>query len=260
MFKRLIGVLPVRDGRVVKSYGYRMWRPAGSLRTALSNLDRWEADEILVLDISGNVGVDSRVVSALRAASVSTPITYGGGLRSVDDARVALRAGADRILLERLLWSNPSEVSRIADEVGRQAIVASLPVSGASAGRFLVSHSRNAEGCDFSKSLQDWLDVISGLPIEELLVIDVDAEGARGKFSMDLAEHVAPAAAVIRKPVIWFGGIDLDSARALIGMEQTVGVAFANVLLERELALREVRDALSTNGNTPIRRLEERHE
>ena len=260
MFKRLIGVLPVRDGRVVKSYGYRMWRPAGRLKTALLNLDRWAADEVFVLDISGRASIDPGVLSDLRAASVSTPITYGGGMRSVRDATAALRAGADRILIQTLLWSNPGEVSRMADAIGRQAIVVSLPVSGSSDGQLRVFRRQSGGRSDSLASLDERLAAIGSSPVEELLVTDVDAEGARGEFSLDLARRVAPLAAAIRKPVIWFGGIDVSSADVLLGMRESAGVAFANVLLERELALREVRESLNSGITSPARRVESRHD
>lgn len=259
MFKRLVAVLPVRDGKLVKSYAYRMWRPAGCLKTALLNLDRWAADEILVLDISGRVDIDPRVVNDLQAASISTPITYGGGIRSVNDAIKVLRAGADRILIETLLWSKQDEVSRIADEIGHQAIVAGLPVVGSSCGRFRASNPRVTDRRDLPDALYKRVDAIGISPIEEVLVTDVDAEGARGKFSLGLAEHVGPMLAATQRPVIWFGGIDEGSASVLLNKAETVGVAFANVLLERELALREVRAALNAEQAPHIRRVEDRH-
>lgn len=260
MFKRIVGVLPVRDGIVVKSYGYRMWRPAGGLRTALLNLDRWGADEILVLDISGRVGIDPKVAGGLRAASVSTPVTYGGGIRSVEDATRALRAGADRILIESLLWRGQSEILRIADEIGQQAIVASLPTSGSSSGTFRVSCSRAEVHRCPPESLEEGLELVASSPVEEVLVTDVDAEGTHGRFTLELAARIGPVMFASRKPVIWFGGIGASSADELLRMRESVGVAFANSFLERELALKEIREALYSGAEYLVRRVDVRHD
>jgi imidazole glycerol phosphate synthase subunit HisF len=109
-YKRLVGVLAVRDGQVVKSYGYDFWRPAGRLCTALKNLDRWQVDEILVLDISRRDRVNDDVIREIRTARISTPLAYGGGIRKSEDVNPLLTAGCERFVLETMLFQYPDRI------------------------------------------------------------------------------------------------------------------------------------------------------
>ena len=127
-FKRLLGVITVKDGRVVKSYGYRFWRPAGGLGTALKNLDRWQVDEILVLDISGRVAPDPALVLEIKNSQIATPLTYGGGIHQPEHVDALLAAGCERFVLETMAWKCPERVARLADRVGAQALIASIPL------------------------------------------------------------------------------------------------------------------------------------
>ena len=255
--RRLIGVIPVLDGRVVKSYHYVDRRPAGSIPTALINLDRWGADEIVLLDISRRAGLDPDVATALRETALSTPVTYGGGIRSVDDVRQVLTAGADRVLVESLLWDAPDEVSRIADVIGVQAVVASLPVAGSSTGPLRVwsppGEPSSPSAATRPSSVTAWVERIGQTPCEEVLVTDVDAEGRAGRFSTALAEEVGPLLTAVDRPVIWFGGLDVASAGAVLDATGTTGVAFGNLLNEQELALPDLRRTLRSGHPERIR-------
>ena len=75
-FKRLIGLIAVKDAQVVKSYGYSFWRPGGDLATCLRNLDRWLVDEIAIVDISRGGVLDERVLETIRRTPISTPLVY----------------------------------------------------------------------------------------------------------------------------------------------------------------------------------------
>jgi cyclase len=254
--RRLIGVVPVLHGRVVKSYRYVERRPAGSIPTALINLDRWGADEIVLLDISRRAGLDPDVATALRETALSTPVTYGGGIRSVDDVRQVLTAGADRVLVESLLWDAPDEVARIADVIGVQAVVASLPVAGSSIGQLKAwspPWKPSSSAATRPSDVATWVERIGQTPLEEVLVTDVDAEGRAGHFSVSLADEVGPLLAAVDRPVIWFGGLDVASAGAVLGAVGTTGVAFGNLLNEQELALPHLRRALRIGHPERIR-------
>jgi imidazole glycerol-phosphate synthase subunit HisF len=250
--RRVIGAIAVHGGRVVKSYGYRARRPAGSIGTALTNLDRWGADEILLLDISRRPGVDPSVRDAMRDTPLSTPLTYGGGIRSVAHVREVLDAGADRVLIESLLWEDPDEVARIAEVIGAQAVVASLPVAGSSSGR-LFAWSPSTAATARPDELSAWVERIGRTPCEEVLVIDVDAEGSEGSFSLTLATELGPVLAAVDRPTIWFGGLDATTATAVLTRPDTTGVAIGNPLVEGELVLPELRAALRSSHPDLVR-------
>lgn len=244
--RRVLGVVAVHSGRVVKSYGYHSRRPAGSIGTALTNLDRWGADEIVLIDISRRPGIDPAVVRAIDRTTLSTPLTYGGGLRGLDDVRAVLNAGADRVLVESLIWDDPTEIERIAAVIGGQAVIASLPVAGSKDGRLCAwsrPHARSAR----PEAIADWVRRISETPCEEVLVTDVDAEGSAGAFSSALAAELGPQLAAVDRPVIWFGGLDTHAASAVLARPDTTGVAIGNPLVEGELVLPRLRASLRSS-------------
>jgi cyclase len=241
-YKRLVGVVAVKDGQVVKSYGYRFWRPAGRLRTALMNLDRWLVDEILVLDISRQDRVDQGIVSEIRSSRISTPLAYGGGIRRHADVDCLLAAGCERFVLETMLFQSPEQVARLADKVGAQALIASLPLSPTNVGRWQVESDYAAQwgvadsqldAANVCLACNDW-------PVAEVLAIDSSNEGFAGRFSLVSSEGVHPLAE-LRKGIIWFGGIDQKQAATLLQLKATVAVGFGNLNVEKEIAMRSLR-------------------
>ncbi len=245
-FKRILGVLTVREGCLVKSYGYSRWRPAGGLVTALRNLDRWGADEIVVLDISRRAGLDSEVLSQIKAARVSTPLAYGGGIRRVEDVHHLMELGCDRFIVENLLFTHPELVNRLAELAGRQALIASLPILAS--GAFLSAPALWRP--DRSLSWLEWRERLQALPVSEFLVTSVDSEGVSGNFPVALPSALEGFA---EESVIWFGGLDLDAARACLALPATVGVAWGNSFHETELAMPHLRRRLLRGGLRPAR-------
>lgn len=255
-YKRLVGVVAVKDGQVVKSYGYRFWRPAGGLRTALMNLDRWLVDEILILDISRRGSVDPVVVNEIRASRISTPLAYGGGIRSPEDVDCLLAAGCERFVLETMLFKFPERISELADKVGAQALIASLPLSAKAggdwqvnrdtAGRWGVLESEIDVG-SFCRNCNDW-------PVAEVLAIDSDHEGRAGGFSLVSSDGNHPFRE-LRKGVIWFGGINFKQGAVLLNHPATVAVGFGNLNFEKEIAMRLLRRfVLRNRAGATVRR------
>lgn len=255
-YKRLVGVVAVKDGQVVKSYGYRFWRPAGGLRTALVNLDRWLVDEILILDISRRDRVDSRVVAEIRASRISTPLAYGGGIRSPEDVDCLLAAGCERFVLETMLFLFPKRISELADKVGAQALIASLPLSAKSSGEWQMDIDL-ATRCEISASAFDvgsFCRKCNDWPVAEVLAIDSANEGRAGGFSLVSSEGKHPFGE-LRKGVIWFGGINFSKVPKLLELPATVAVGFGNLNFEKEISMRSLRRfVLSNRTGSTVRR------
>lgn len=255
-FKRVVGVLAVKDGQVVKSYGYNFWRPAGGLRTALKNLDRWLVDEILVLDISRNGKVDSRVVREIQASKISTPLAYGGGIRHHQDVDCLLAAGCERFVLETMLFQFPDRVYGLADKVGAQALIGSLPLTADANGTWRANvpyatiwgiPKSELEAGSFCRKFNE-------LPIAEVLAIDSLSEGKAGKFSL-VSEDGQHPLTELQKGIVWFGGIDFQQAPFLLELPSTVALAFGNVNFEREIACSLLRRfLLRTRSGSLVRR------
>ncbi len=254
-FKRLIAALTVRDGRLVKSYGYSADRPAGDLRTALRNLDRWSADEILVLDISRRSGLDPAVLDAIGRAEISTPLAYGGGIRSRDDLLRLMELGCDRFAVESLLFSPARELEQLADLVGRQALIGSVPLRLGPGGEWapaLPPSSAPRPG-PIPTTLAATLDFLRHSPVSEYLLIAADAEGRAGAFPSGL---VSACGALPERSVIWFGGLDPSLAATCLAAPVTAAVAVGHPFLEKELALPLLRDALlRSRPAAPLRRV-----
>lgn len=249
-YKRLIGVIPVKHGQVVKSYGYRFWRPAGDLVTAMRNLERWNADEILVIDISRRHGLDPEIPKLIKKAGIATPLSYGGGVRTVADALMLMDAGCERFVIETLVFDAPEKVLELADTVGAQALIASVPLTGSGetlaldhgyAQRFPVSQGRI--------STTELCRRLNELPVAEVMVTAMEREGTYGSFDLlgqDLKDKGFLSG--INKGIIWFGGLSGRMAGTLLKDPQTIGVAFGNVNTEKELALPLIRNEFTRAG------------
>ena len=247
-FKRIVSTILVKDGLVVKSYGYRQWRPAGRLRSALQNLDRWLADEIMVLDVSRKPEIDPKVLAEIRSAGISTPLIYGGGIRTKDDILRLLDAGCDRLVLESLMWEDSERLNDFADLVGTQALIGSLPVTRTADGIRVFSYQDSIfPNCTLTEAILHY----EALPVSEILLVDADHEGTAGTGHADtkLLSSELPG----KKAFIWFGGLNRVVANELLAQPRTAAVAFGNANFERELNVPITRDLLLKNRQHAVR-------
>lgn len=245
-FKRLIALVPVLAGQVVMSYGYMRYKPSGSLGTVLRNLDRWGIDEIAVIDISrGRNKPDFSILEQIRLSAVRTPVAYGGGIRSAQHAVAAVEQGCDRVIIETLIWQAPQEIDRIAEAIGQQAVIGAVPLVYGSDG--LTAAPVHLAG---GEAWGDYLKRVEGLGISELIIIDRESEGAVG--SSKLGEHI-PVTETLRK-LIWFGGLSASQASALLERPDTVGVAFGNPFLLKELAVNTHRSDINAKMRPQVLR------
>lgn len=244
--KRIIGVLTVQEGRLVKSYGYAAWRPAGRLVSALQNLDRWAVDEIVVLDISRRAGLDPVVLRQTAAAKVSTPVAYGGGIRSVADVRTLLDLGCDRFVVESMLFTDPDALHAIAAVTGRQALIGSLPVRLKDGVVSLWRPEGDTAGPGAFEPLAAWRNSLLALPVSEYLVTSVPTQGRSGTFPPGLLDALdwLPAGSVIAH-----GGLDFPRAHDALGHRNVAAVAFGNRNHETELTPSHFRAAAPGAGN-----------
>jgi cyclase len=243
-FKRIISTLLVKDGMVVKSYGYRSWRPAGKLRSALQNLNRWQTDEIMVIDISRRSSLDPVVLRDITSAGISTPLVYGGGIRTEEDIHRLLDVGCDRMVLESLALYEPDRIHEMANLVGSQALIGSLPVVTTPQGIHLWQ--------DAARGIEEIFFHYETLPLSEILLIDTAHEGLAGKghVGMESCIDTYPGS----KGIIWFGGLDESIATQLLRHHRTVAVAFGNVNFERELRVPATRMAILGREEKSLRR------
>jgi len=253
-YKRILATLIVKDDMLVKSYGFKFWRPAGSISTALKNLDRWKADEIVIIDITSKNYVSPKLLSEIKASKITTPITYGGGIRNAEDIKVLLNSGIDRILVESLLFKDQKALFEINKIIGSQAIVASLPIYFDGTNFISWHHLKFYNQILFFDELIKSLDKSL---FSEYLIIDVNNEGFEGKFSMKIFDLFNSIDKCFTKhKSIYFGGLDKLLANIILENLSTSGVAFGNINLERELTVQNIRiDILKASSQNNLRKI-----
>jgi len=247
--KRLVGVVTVREGWAVQSFGYRRYLPLGRPEVLVANLDRWGADEILLQCIDRTqaaTGPDLDLLAKVSRKGLSTPLIYAGGIRSAEDAVAAVKAGADRVCLDALLHRNLQRAQDVAGPLGAQAVVASLPLAWGTTGLQWLDYTSGA-----NRTLEPaLLEALRQGAISEALIIDWQAEGHAGAFDARLLE--SPALSGI--PLIAFGGLsDAAIVRSVLSMPNVVAVAQGNFLNYREHAVQALKEQLH---GLPVRRPE----
>lgn len=203
---RVIPCLDVDDGRVVKGVNFLSLRDAGDPTELAARYDAEGADEVVFLDIGASAhGRDTMVEVVRRTADqVFIPLTVGGGVRCVDDARRLLRAGADKVALNSSAVERPALVTELAAEFGAQCVVVAIDAkrrSPAAAGWEVFTHGgRKPSGLD----ALTWALVCQRLGAGELLVTSMDRDGTRGGFDLALTRAISDTCTV---PVVASGGV-----------------------------------------------------
>jgi imidazole glycerol-phosphate synthase subunit HisF len=202
---------------------------------------------VLAID-RGDQGPDLELIERLGALGLSTPLTYGGGLATEAHARAAVRAGAERLVLDAVLSHNPQAVNAIASAVGVQALVAALPLLQNASGEVLhLQHRTGAQGA-MPAPIRE---LIAAERVSEVLVIDAAGEGEGKGFNPALLQAVEEHTSL---PLLAFGGLArAEQIRPLLSRPQLAGVVVGNALNFREHAIRHVKATLTDQPLRPHR-------
>ena len=207
---RVIPCLDVDAGRVVKGVNFVGLRDAGDPVELAARYDAEGADELVFLDITASSDQRETIVDVVRrtAEQVFIPFTIGGGIRTVDDARRLLRAGADKVSVNTAAVDRPELISEIAAEFGNQCVVVAIDARGRrdadgepTKGWEVYTHGgRTPTGID----VVEWARRAESLGAGEILLTSMDRDGTRDGFDTELTSAVADAVGV---PVIASGGV-----------------------------------------------------
>lgn len=201
--RRMILCLDVQNGRVVKGVNFSQIRDAGDPATQAALYERQGADEIVILDIAATPEARSTqidTVAAVRAA-LRIPLTVGGGVRDIEDARILLTAGADKVSVNSAAVDDPSLLSKLAGEFGTQCVVFAIDARRIGGGwEVLVNGGRRSTGID----AVDWAREGTAYGAGEVLLTSWDRDGTRAGCDVELLDAVSTAVLV---PVIASGGI-----------------------------------------------------
>ena len=205
---RVIPCLDVADGRVVKGVNFVDLKDAGDPVEQAQAYDRAGADELCFLDISASHEGRGTLLDMVRrtAAVCFMPLTVGGGVRSVEDARALLLAGADKVAVNSAAVSRPELVREIAEKFGSQCVVASVDARAKTEGEGfrgweIYTHGgRKPTGTDAVEHAQRLAELGAG----ELLVTSMDGDGTKQGYDLELTRAIADSVSV---PVIASGGV-----------------------------------------------------
>lgn len=244
--KRLVGIVTVRQGLAVQSFGYRQYLPLGKPEVLIENLDRWGADEILVQCIdrsSAKAGPDLSLLRRIGSLGLSTPLIYGGGISRADDAVKVVSMGADRVLVDSVLWDEPRQLENISRELGTQAVIVNMPV------RPLEKHLiwRNYRSQEEIQLIDCVLTRFDWNWVSEVMLTDWKNEGYSDSFDPRIPELFP----LIKKPLIVFGGIsEPDQLSDLLARPNVAAAAVGNFLSYKEHSIQQLKKQMA---GIPIR-------
>ena len=243
---RIIPCLDVTNGRVVKGINFVGLRDAGDPVELAAKYDREGADELVILDITASSDGRETMVDVVSrtAEQVFIPFTVGGGIRTADDARLMLRAGADKVSVNTAAVQRPELIRDIAAEFGAQCCVCAIDAKRTAAGGFEVylHGGRTPTGINAI----EWAERAAALGAGEILLTSMDRDGTREGFDVELTRCVADAVGV---PVIASGGVGtLQHLAAGITEGHATGVLAASIFHFSEHTIAEAKAAMTAAG------------
>ena len=202
--KRIIPCLDVNNGRVVKGVNFVNLRDAGDPVEIAAAYDRAGADELVFLDITASSDNRRTVVDMVRkvAETVFIPFTVGGGIRTVEDFRMLLREGADKISINSSAIDNPRLISDAADKFGRQCVVVAIDARRRADGKGWNIYKHGGR-VDVGTDALEWAMEADRLGAGEILLTSMDCDGTRNGYDNELTSLIASHVSV---PVIASGG------------------------------------------------------
>lgn len=245
--KRIIPCLDVNDGRVVKGVNFVNLRDAGDPVEIAAAYDKAGADELVFLDITASSDNRRTVVDMVRrvAETVFIPFTVGGGIRTVEDFRMLLREGADKISVNSAAIANPRLISEAADKFGRQCVVVAIDAKRRPDGSGWNIY-KNGGRIDMGIDALEWARTVDRLGAGEILLTSMDCDGTKAGYDNELTAAVADAVSV---PVIASGGA---GTKAHFYDTLTVGKAdaalAASLFHYKELEIRDLKQYLADRG------------
>jgi cyclase len=248
---RVIPCLDVKDGRVVKGVQFVDLRDAGDPVEQAQAYDAAGADELMFLDIAASAEGRASMYDVISrtAEACFMPLSVGGGVRTVEDARRLLRSGADKVAMNTAAVENPDLISACADAFGAQCAVAAIDAKAVAEGRWHVFTygGRKATGLD----VLDYARLAVEKGAGEILLTSMDRDGAKSGYDIALLKAVTSAVSV---PVIASGGA--GSPQDMVEAVRDGGadaVLAASIFHFGEVSVREAKQVLA-NAGLPVRR------
>lgn len=244
--KRIIPCLDVRDGKVVKGVNFQGIKEIGDPVAYAVEYNKQGADEIVFYDITASHEGRGLMLDVVRntAKKVFVPLTVGGGIKTIEDIRETLRAGADKVSVNSQAVQNPQLIADGAKIFGSQCICVGIDTKKNENGNWTVYI--NGGRIDMKLDLIEWVKTIEKLGAGEICLNSIDTDGVRGGFDIDMLNAVCSAVSI---PVIASGGAGKLEHFADAFQQTNCSAALAASLFHfRELTVSQVKDDCKSKG------------
>lgn len=245
--KRIIPCLDIKDGRVVKGINFVNLRDAGDAAEVAAAYDKAGADEVVFLDINASADSRSTQLEWVRqvASKVFIPFTVGGGIRTVEDFKVLLREGADKISINSAAIMNPQLISDAADKFGSQCVVVAIDAKKRADGSGWNIY-KNGGRVDMGMDAVEWAITVEKLGAGEILLTSMDGDGTKAGYDIALTKAISNA---VNIPVIASGGAGTVEHFYEALTEGGAEAALAASLFHyKELEIKQVKQYLKDKG------------
>ena len=245
--KRIIPCLDVNDGRVVKGINFVNLRDAGDPVEVAAAYDKAGADEVVFLDITASSDHRATVVDMARkvAEKVFIPFTVGGGIRTVEDFKVLLREGADKISINSSAINTPELIGNAADKFGSQCVVVAIDARRREDGSGWNVY-KNGGRIDTGLDAVEWAMKANRLGAGEILLTSMDCDGTKAGYDIELTRQIADNVSI---PVIASGGAGTKEHFYEALTEGHADAALAASLFHyKELEIMDLKNYLADRG------------
>lgn len=242
--KRIIPCLDVKDGRVVKGINFVDLRDAGDPVSVAAVYDKAGADELVFLDITASSDARDIKVNMVRkvAETVFIPFTVGGGIRTIEDFKMILREGADKVSVNSAAILNPELVSEAADKFGSQCVVVAIDAKRRTEGSGWSIY-KNGGRVDMGIDAVEWAMKAERLGAGEILLTSMDCDGTKDGYDVELTRTISENVSI---PVIASGGAGKKEHFLEVLTEGKADAVLAASLFHfNELQIRDLKQYLS---------------
>ena len=244
--KRIIPCLDVKDGRVVKGVNFVNLRDAGDPVEIAKKYSDEGADEVCFLDITASNEERKTMIDVVErtASEVFVPLTVGGGVRTLDDVRQMLLAGADKVSINTAAVNNPDFVRDAAEKFGSQCIVVAIDArsSGENKWEVFTHGGRNGTGID----AVEWAEKMEDYGAGEILLTSMDKDGTKSGYDLPLTRTISRN---LRIPIIASGGAGtLEHLSDGVKLGEADAVLVASIFHYGEYTIKEAKDHMRSDG------------
>ncbi|MCQ2550160.1 MAG: imidazole glycerol phosphate synthase subunit HisF [Lachnospiraceae bacterium] len=243
--KRIIPCLDVHAGRVVKGVNFVNLRDAGDPVEIAAAYDKAGADEVVFLDITASSDGRNTVVDMVRkvAEKVFIPFTVGGGIRTVEDFKVLLREGADKISVNSAAIDRPELIAEAADKFGSQCVVVAIDAKRTEDGFHIFKHGGRL---DVGIDAVEWAIQAEKLGAGEILLTSMDCDGTKAGYDIELTRAIAEN---VKIPVIASGGAGtMEHFKDALTVGKADAALAASLFHFKELEIKTLKEYLRTEG------------